>query len=127
MLLYSLILLAENGEKPEPQGPGGLGFFLPIILMFVVFYLLIIVPGRREKQQRQNMLALLKIKDKIVTHGGIVGIITHLKEGSEEMTIKSDETKLVVLKSSVARVITEGESKEAPKEAPKETAKPAGG
>jgi preprotein translocase subunit YajC len=119
--LYSLILLAQEAapEKGTEPGPGGLSFFFPIILMFVVFYLLIIVPGRKERQNRQAMLGALKKNDKIITQGGIIGVVTSLKEGTDEMVIKSEDTKLLVLKSSVARVITEGE-KETPKEPPKE-------
>src|SRR5437868_11013765 len=109
-MLYALVLLAQAAEDAKKdEGPGALVNFLPIILIVVVFYFLIIVPGRKEKNQRQAMMGTLKRNDKVVTSGGIVGIVVNLKEGSDEVTIRSEDTKLLILRSSIARVLSEPE------------------
>jgi preprotein translocase subunit YajC len=108
-MLCALILFAQDKVKEEGPGAGLLPSLMPILLIVVVFYFLIIMPGRKEKQQRQSMLGALKKNDKIITNGGIIGVVLNLKEGTEEVTIKSDETKLLILKSSIARIITEPE------------------
>jgi preprotein translocase subunit YajC len=118
-MLHAWTLVAQDpapdAGKKKDDGPG-LFSFTPFILIFIVFYFLFIRPSGKERQQRQLMINALKKNDKVITNGGIVGVVVNLKEGTEELTIRSDETKLVVLRSSIARVITEP-AKDAVKEA----------
>jgi preprotein translocase subunit YajC len=123
-MLHAWILFADAAEDAakkaaedaaKKDGPGFFGL-APFILIFIVFYFLFIRPGGKERQQRQLMINALKKNDKVITSGGIVGVVVNLKEGTEEVTIRSDETKLVVLRSSIARIITEP-AKDAAKEA----------
>ena len=106
-MLHALILFAQ--EKDKAEGPGLLSGVMPIILIVIVFYFLIILPGRKEKQQRKSMMGALKKNDKIITNGGIIGVVVNLKEGADEVTIKSEDTKLLILRSSIARIISEPE------------------
>ena len=61
---------------------GGLGMFLPIILMIGIFYFLVILPQKRQQQQLKDMVAELKINDEVVTNGGIIGRIKEVRETS---------------------------------------------
>ncbi|MCI0642898.1 MAG: preprotein translocase subunit YajC [Gemmataceae bacterium] len=107
-MLISLILLAqEEAAKKGGDPPSMLVQFMPIILIVVVFYFLIILPGRKERQQRAAMITALKKNDKVITNAGIVGQVVNLIEGTEEVTIKSEDTKLRILRSSIARVMAE--------------------
>ncbi len=106
-MLNALILFAQDKVPDKGEGPGLFGGLMPIILIVVVFYFLIILPGRKEKQQRKSMMSTLKRNDKIITSGGIIGVVVNLKEGTDEVTIKSEDTKLLILKSSISRVLTE--------------------
>jgi preprotein translocase subunit YajC len=116
-MLYALTLFAqavEDGKKAvedakKDEGPGALVNFMPIILIVIVFYFLIFLPGRKEKQQRQSMISALKKNDKVITSGGVIGVVVNLKEGTEEVTIRSEDTRLLILRSSIARIITEPE------------------
>ena len=101
-MLALLTLFAQ--EEARPEGPG-LFQYMPLILIAIVFYFLIFLPSRKEKQRQQAMVNAVKKNDKVVTNAGIIGTIVHLDEGGEEVTIKSDETKLKVLKSSIFRVL----------------------
>ncbi len=61
---------------------GGLGMFLPIILMVGIFYFLVILPQKKQQQQLKEMIAGLKINDEVVTNGGIIGRIKEIRETS---------------------------------------------
>ena len=119
-MLYAWIVFAQVdkvaekvADKAGKDGDGGgppIWGPLPMLVMLgVAFYFLIILPGRKERQQRQAMISALKKNDKVITSGGIIGVVTHIKEGTEEVTIKSDETKFVILRSSIARILSEPE------------------
>src|SRR5262245_18959042 len=114
-MLYSCLWSVQIFAQEEGKGPGAgqtLFSFLPILLIGIVFYFMILGPGRRQRQEQANLLKALKKNDEIVTHGGIIGVVLNLKEGTDEITIKSDETKLRVLKSAVARVVPAKDSTE---------------
>ena len=98
---------------------GGEVFPLPTILMFgsifVLFYFLMIRPQRREQARRLAMLAEVKKNDRVVTAGGIYGVVTNVHREADEVTIKVDEatnTKLRVTLSSIARVVGDEPSDE---------------
>ena len=116
----SLVLLAGG----EPGG-GGLGFFSIFTLwipILVVFYLLLILPQRRERSRREAMLRALKKNDRVITVGGIHGVVTNVHQDAGEVTIKVDEatnTKLRITLSSIARVVSEEGSKDSSAKAKK--------
>ena len=55
---------------------------LPFILMFGVFYFLLILPEKKRKKKYDAMIDELKVNDKIITRGGIIGRIVKLKDDS---------------------------------------------
>ncbi|MFP3389146.1 preprotein translocase subunit YajC [Brevibacillus sp. SIMBA_040] len=65
----------------------GLTNFLPIIIMFAIFYFLLIRPQQKKAKQRNAMLAAIKKGDKIVTIGGMHGIIQELTDDSVTLRI----------------------------------------
>jgi len=98
--------------------PGGGNTLFPIILQFgaiiAIFYFLMIRPQQKQKRQHEQRLRELRKGDEIVTAGGIVGEVIHIKtsmkEGAEavtmedRVTIKSGESRLVVERGRIARV-----------------------
>jgi len=107
-----LVLLAQDPGGGGAAGP--LEFLLnPLTLMlliFFMFYLLMIRPQRQEQAKRQAMLAGVKKNDRVVTIGGIYGVVTNVHREADEVTIKVDEatnTKLRITLSSVARILGE--------------------
>ena len=76
---------------------------------------MLIRPQRREQSRRQDMLAAVKKNDRIVTIGGVYGIVTNVNREADEVTIKVDEatnTKLRITLSSIGRVLGDGPSDE---------------
>ncbi len=87
-------------------GAGGLGFLLPMVLVFGVFYLLLIRPQQRKQRELQATIAQLKAGDRVVTTGGVVGKITEVRETS--FLIRSAEkTILEIARTAVAGVDSE--------------------
>jgi preprotein translocase subunit YajC len=109
----------EGGAAPGGAAPGdGTSMaiqMLPFVLIFVVFYFLMIRPQRREQARRQEMLSGVKKNDRVVTIGGVYGVVTNVNRDADEVTIRVDEstnTKLRVTLSSVARILGDETSDE---------------
>lgn len=86
----------------------GLLQFLPAMAAIAfVFYFVLLRPQQREAKQRQSLLDNIKKNDRVVTVGGIYGVVTNVRRDADEVTIKVDEannTKLRITLSSIARV-----------------------
>jgi preprotein translocase subunit YajC len=83
----------------------------------VLFYLLLIRPQRGEQARRQIMLGAVKKNDRVVTIGGIYGVVANVHREADEVTLKVDEatnTKLRVTLSSIGRVLGDEPSADAP-------------
>lgn len=64
-----------QGAGAAPAGGGGFSIMIPLVLMFLVFYFLLIRPQKKKQQAHQEMLRGLKVGDKVITTGGLVGVI----------------------------------------------------
>ncbi len=67
---------------------GQYGQFLPIVLIFGVFYFLLIRPQQQAQKKLKARLSGLRRGDKVVTGGGLVGVVQKVKEGSNEVEIE---------------------------------------
>ncbi len=113
MILLTLASCTTQQAPPQGQGQGNLLLgLLPFILVFVIFYLLIILPQRRKQKQHQQMVANLKPGDRIVTSGGIFGTVMDVHPDRIELKIAAN-TKIDIMKSAVAIILTEKEKTEA--------------
>jgi len=88
-------------------GIGGLGgALIPMLLIFGVFYLLLIRPQQKKQRELQATIAELKTGDKVVTTGGVIGVITAVRDTS--FLIRSaDKSILEIARSAVAGVDSE--------------------
>ena len=113
-------VLAQPGDGKEttPEAPSGINpIFILLIALFFVFYFIVLRPQKREQTQRKAMLAGIKKNDRVLTIGGIYGVVTNVQRESDELTLKVDEatnTKLRVTLSSVARVVGAESEEETP-------------
>jgi len=108
ILFTALPVLADGepdsgGGVPPPQGMFGGNFMFIMIAMFAIIYFVMIRPEQKKQKERQKMLSALKKGDKIVTIGGIVGVITVVKDTS--YVVKSGEGVLEVTKSAVSNLM----------------------
>lgn len=100
------------------QAPGGnsplVGFLIQIGAIFAIFYFLMIRPQQKQRKQHEERLRNLRKGDSVVTSGGVVGEVVHLKETVKEgtpqksmedhLTIKSGESRFIVERRSITRV-----------------------
>jgi len=74
-----------------------------MVLLFGIFYVFLILPQRRREKERRAMLSALRKNDKVVTIGGIHGVVHSIKD--DRVVIKVDEnTKITVSMSAIAGV-----------------------
>src|ERR1051325_1544945 len=97
----SLLAQMPSGTQPNPTGQL-LQLLGMIVFIVVVMYLITIRPQQKKAREHDQLLKSLKPKDKIVTSGGVVGIVVSV--GERSVTIRSADTKLEVLKSAVAEI-----------------------
>ncbi|HVA67138.1 MAG TPA: preprotein translocase subunit YajC [Elusimicrobiota bacterium] len=77
---------------------------IPIVAIFVIFYVLLIRPQHKQQKAHDKMLADLKKGDKIMTTGGLYGVITGIK--GNDLEVKFSETvKLTLARSAVAKLM----------------------
>jgi len=89
------------------SGTGGLIGLMPILLIILVFYFLIIRPQQKRQRELQETIANLKIGDRIVTTGGVIGVITTIRDTS--FLIRSaDKSILEIARTSIAGVDDDG-------------------
>jgi len=102
VFLFLILLSGGSGG----QQPNTIGFFLPIIMIFVIMYLLIFRPQMKKQKQQKLMIDAIKKGDKIVTVGGILGTVAGVKEKEGTLIVKiSDTAKVELVRSSVAKII----------------------
>ena len=101
------------------QDPAPSPFELPlpvlIAIMFALFYFIILRPQQTKDKQFRTMLEGLKEKDRVVTIGGIHGVVTNVQRDRDEVTIRVDEstgTKIRVGLSAIARLVTDDDKGE---------------
>jgi preprotein translocase subunit YajC len=98
-----------GGGKAAAGTPGGVPSFLlylpQIVLMFLIFYLLLIRPQQVQAKKTKQMLSALKKGDKVVTSGGLMGVIVGLDEQKVVLRV-ADEVKMEFLRASVTGVIS---------------------
>lgn len=90
---------------------GGLTAFLPLILMFVIFYFLLIRPQQKKSKQHKAMLAAVKKGDRVVSSGGLHGVVTGLSDEVVTMEI-APKIRVKVSRSAIAGIFPGAAKKE---------------
>lgn len=114
----------------QAPSSGGASSYAPLLfqfgLIFVIFYFLIIRPQQKQRKQHEQALRNLKRGDHVVTAGGLIGEVVHIKETmqegkataamDDEVTIKSGETRFINERGRIAKIVSAtGETSVAPK------------
>lgn len=95
---------------PRQGGNGMVIFFIQMAIILMIFYFLILRPRGKEQEQHQQMLSAVKKGDEVVTAGGIIGTVVHAEE--DRLTIRSAESRLVVERSRIVKVLSQKDSKD---------------
>ncbi len=107
---------------------GGGGDFLvqlfPLVLIFVVFYFLLIRPQQAKVRAQREMLAGVKRGDRVVTGGGIIGLVTKVISDNEVQVELAEGVRVRIIKQTITDILTRGESVRGPKESSEDDDKP---
>ena len=93
--MSSLALLAANGQ-PSPV------FVQPLIFLAIglIFYFIVFLPNKKRQRALQDMLNNLKNGDKVITSGGIFGVVAGIKDDRIQLKI-ADQVKIEISKSAI--------------------------
>ncbi len=104
-------------QAAAPAGPSPFGSIFMFGSIFAIFYFLVIRPQGKQRKEHEAKVMGIKKGDQVVTAGGIVGEVVHIATGQKDgqpqpglgdhVTIKSGESRLVVVRSRIAAVGTD--------------------
>lgn len=128
MFIFALsnwMLLAQEATKPAADGapapaqPPGFTSMLPALLgIMALFYFLILRPQKAKEQQFRSLVENLKETDRVVTIGGIHGVVTSVQREAGIVTIRVDEStgaRIRVDSSAIAKVVNDDDVAEGSK------------
>ena len=107
-----MFISPAHAQAAGGGGFGGFGGFeslLPLVLIFVVFYFLLIRPQQKKAKQHRALLEALHRGDRIITNGGLIGLITKVVDANELIVEISEGVKVRVARSMVSTVIAKTE------------------
>jgi preprotein translocase subunit YajC len=92
----------------QPSSAGGSGTLYSTAIMygliFAIFYFVLLRPQQQQRKKHEEEIRNVKKGDKIVTAGGVIGEVVYMKDN--EITIRSGETKLIIDRDRIARIVT---------------------
>lgn len=111
MFLASPSLISAVTVLAQAEGGGAsLLSFLPILAMGVLAYFLFVVPQQTKQKKFQQMIDGLKENDRIITTGGLHGVVTNVQRDQGRLTLRIDEqngTKIRVALWAIDSVLTD--------------------
>ena len=109
--IHHMLISPAFAQAGGAGGGGLLGGLLPIVLIVFIFYFLMIRPQMKRQKQHGAMVAALKRGDRVVTNGGITGVVVKAVEGSETVEVEiARDVKVDVVRTMIA----DSRSKDAP-------------
>lgn len=112
------MLSALLAQDPAGPAPGQVAPFWanPIFMlaMIALFWIVVIAPmSRRQKKEQQQMMAGLKRGSKVVTSAGLVGTVVTIKDGEDEIVIRSEDARVRIKRNTVLQVVGSDEAEAA--------------
>jgi preprotein translocase subunit YajC len=98
-----ILTLLAQAAPGAPEHPPVRFQFLPLIIIAVLFYFLLIRPQQKKQKEHQQLVASVKTGDKVITAGGIHGIVANVKETTFLVKV-ADNVKIEFDKSSITSV-----------------------
>lgn len=96
----------------QSAGGGGSDFIVqlfPLLLIFVVFYFLLIRPQQTKMKAQREMLASVKRGDRVVTGGGIIGLVTKVISDNELQVELAEGVRVRLIKQTITDILARGE------------------
>ena len=113
-------MLISEAWAQAGGGGGGSDFLIqlfPLILIFVVFYFLLIRPQQAKVKAQREMLGGVKRGDRVVTGGGIIGLVTKVISDNEIQVELAEGVRVRIIKQTITDIVSRGESVRGAKDA----------
>jgi len=99
---------AAETAAAAPQSEMSFSSFVPLIVIFVIFYVLLVRPQTKKMKAHQQMVNSLKAGDKVVTNGGIMGVVKKVREDENEVEVEiSENVSVKILRQYVSELVDE--------------------
>jgi preprotein translocase subunit YajC len=105
-MILAGVAYAMGAKGDGGGGAGAMASLAPILLMFVIFYFLLIRPQQKQVRKHQDFIRNLKAGDKVVTTGGLHGVVRGLTETTVTLEI-AENVRVKVTRSAVTGTIQE--------------------
>jgi preprotein translocase subunit YajC len=103
-------LISQAYAQDATGGAGGsqqIMQFLPLVLIFVVFYFLMIRPQQQQQKALKAQIAAVKRGDRVLTAGGIVGVVQKVKDAANELEVEiAPNVRVTVARDTLSMVLT---------------------
>jgi preprotein translocase subunit YajC len=108
LVLNAVLAMApQSSQQGQSQLPLWANL-VPLLFLFVLFYFILIRPQQKKTKEHAQLLKAIKPGDKVLTSGGIIGIVVGIKEKS--LSIRSADAKLEIAKHAVSEVLERSDS-----------------
>ena len=104
MIISPAFAQAAGGGNPG----GGLGFIVPMVLIFAIMYFLIIRPQQKRIKEHQEMVEALVRGDTVVTAGGLIGKVVKVTNDDELLVELATDVRVKVVRHTISDVRTKG-------------------
>ena len=78
----------------------GIGQFIPLILIFVIFYFFLIRPQQKKAKEHKNMVENIKRGDQVITSGGVIGTVERVMDNDRAEIQISENVKVEIIRST---------------------------
>lgn len=99
---------APAGDQP---GSSFIGLLVPMALIFVIFYFLLIRPANKKQKALAAMIDSLKSGDKVITTGGMMGVVAGISDDIIQLRI-APNVKIEVARNAIAALQKDGPERE---------------
>lgn len=103
-MLFDLLLAQAEAAPEGAQGPPFQILLLQIGFFVLIFYFLLIRPQQKRQKEHQKLVNAVKKGDRVITAGGLHGLVTQVKEKSIMIKI-ADGVRVELEKSSIGSVV----------------------
>lgn len=93
---------SADGTAPNPTGQM-VQMIGMMVIMVIMFYFVLIRPQQRKAKELEKLLGTVKAGDRVLTSSGIIGTVVNVKD--KFVSLRSADSKLEVLKSSISEVL----------------------
>jgi preprotein translocase subunit YajC len=107
MFMSAAYAQTATGAAAGPASLASLMQYAPLVLIVIVFYFLLIRPQQKQQKALKAKLGGLKRGDKVVTAGGIVGLVKKAADGSNEIDVEiAPNVTVSIVRSTVTTVLS---------------------